>query len=162
MPRGIPKNGRPLRLKPETVVISEKIRERNAIYTLTMLGYVVMFLGKPIPVTCRNPQCRTHQWAKTTGNSPGVSDLIVTHPTYWPSKTWKMLETKRTGGDRREEQIKLVEAGLSTFYVTEEEAVRAVIETERLMGLAPNPRLLRYLQMNVKGQWATESALPLG
>lgn len=62
-----------------------------------------------------------------------------------------MLETKKSDkAARRKEQVELAEAGFSTFYVTEEQAVRAVIHAERQMGLEPNPRLLSWLEQNVK------------
>ena len=106
-------------------------------------------LGKPIPVQC--PRCKTRHWAQLTGNSPGVSDVILTHKTRWPG-VWKMLETKKgPKAKRRKEQIELANAGLSTFYVTEEQAVRTVIDIEQRMGLEVNPRLLSWLREHVPG-----------
>lgn len=153
-----PKRRPSLRMQVQAPEISEKQREKNATGTLRSLGYTVKHLGKPIPVTCKNPKCRTFQWAKTTGNSTGVADLLVTHAVYWPAKCWIMIETKKSDkADRSEEQIKLAEAGLSTFYVTEEEAVRTIIAAEQRMGLEPNPKLLNWLRGNVKGAWFAEN-----
>lgn len=137
--------------------LPEKVREKQAVDTLRSLGYEVATLGKPIHVRCKNPQCRAEQWAKHTGNSPGVSDVIVSHPTRWPSGTWKMLETKKSDrAARRKEQVRYAELGLATFYVTQEQAVRAILDVEQRMGLDPNPALLNWLRCNVKGAWHAE------
>ena len=147
----------PLNMKVQAPELSEKQREKNAIQTLTLLGYTVKHLGKPIPVTCRNPKCRAFQWASTTGNATGVADLLVTHPQRWPG-VWQMLETKKSDrADRRQEQIDLADAGLSTFFVTEEQAVRSVMAAEERMGVEPNPKLLNWLKCNVKGAWHAEN-----
>ncbi len=137
-----------LKLKPQKVVISEKVREKNGCSVLVGLGYEVKTLGKPIPVNC--PQCKAFHWAKTTGNTTGVADVLVSHKTRWPG-VWTMLETKRTGGPKREAQIDLFEDGLSTFVVTEEDFVRAVIAAEERMGIEVNPRLINWLEVNRKG-----------
>ena len=144
------------KLTPEKVVIPEKIRERTGVYVLTLLGYTVKTLGKPIPVTCKNPKCRTFQWASKTGNSTGVADVLVSHEARWPG-VWVMLETKRTGGAKREEQVALVEDGLSTFVTTEEEFVRAIIMAEQRMGLSVNPKLINWLEVNPKASWTPET-----
>lgn len=144
------------KLTPEKVVIPEKVREKSGIYVLTLLGYSVKTLGKPIPVTCRNPKCRTFQWAATTGNSVGVADVLVGHETRWPG-VWIMLETKKTGGAKRDAQVELVENGLSTFVTTEEDFVRAVIMAEQRMQIPINPKLIHWLEINRKAAWTPET-----
>ncbi len=139
-----------LRLTREKVVIPEKVREKNGLYVLELLGYKTWRLGKPVPVTCKNPNCRTFQWAQTTGNTTGVSDTLIGHKIRWPGVVL-MIETKKTGGPKREEQIALVEEGFSTFVTTEEDFVRAVMAAEERMGLAVNPRLVNWLEVNHKG-----------
>lgn len=157
MPRGIKQTQAGPVLQMAAPEISEKIRERNSVHTLQWLGYRVMTTGKPVPVVCRN--CRVHQFAQTTGSTPGLADVLVSHPR-WPGQNWRMLETKKSDrAPRRKEQVELAEAGFSTFYVTEEQAVHAVIHTERQMGLEPNPRLLSWLEQNVKGAAPGTAAL---
>lgn len=146
----------PLNMKVQTVELSEKQREKNAVDTLRRLGYEVLTTGKPVPVMCRN--CRAHQFAATTGNTPGTPDVLVSHPD-WPIKCYKGLETKKSGkAPRRPEQVRLADLGLSTFYVTEEQAVRTIIDIEQKMGLEPNPALLNWIQCNVQGAWHAENA----
>jgi hypothetical protein len=140
--------------------ISEKVRERNAVATLRRLGYKVHQLGKPIPVRCR--RCQTEQYASLTGNDTGVSDVLVSHRS-WPGQCYRMLETKKSDrAKRRREQIDLAEEGFSTFYVTEEQAVRSVIDVERRMGLEPNPLALAWLRASVPGNWGKDAAALLG
>ena len=139
-----------LKLTREKVVIPEKLREKNGLYVLELLGYKTWRIGKPVPVTCRNPQCRTFQWATASGNAKGFPDCVLGHPTRWAGFTL-LLETKKTGGERGEEQISLVEQGYSTFVTTEEDFVRAVMAAEKRMGLTPNPKLVNWLEINRKG-----------
>ena len=140
------------------------MREKNAVHILRWLGYTVMTLGKPVPTTC--PKCRTFHWAHTTGNTEGVADVVVSHPTYWVGPDGRSLGLWRTPGnkksskaDRRKEQIELANKGLSTIYVTEEQAVRAVIDVERRLGLPPNPKLLNWLEQNVPAGFQSEPRL---
>lgn len=67
-----PPKSRPPKYSLTAPELSEKVRERNAVHTLQWLGYRVMTTGKPVPVVCRN--CRVHQFAQTTGSSPGLAD----------------------------------------------------------------------------------------
>ena len=138
-----------LTLTREKVVIPEKVREKNGLYVLELLGYKTWRIGKPVPVTCRNPKCRLFQWAAASGNSKGFPDNVIGHPA-WHGFTL-LLETKKTGGGRGEEQVSLVEQGYSTFVTTEEDFVRAVIAAEERMGLPVNPKLVNWLEVNRKG-----------
>ena len=98
-----------LRLTAEKVVIPEKVRERNGLYVLELLGYKTWRIGKPVPVTCR--QCRAFQWAQASGNDKSFPDCVIGHTTRWQGFTL-LLETKRTGGKREEGQVALVEEGV--------------------------------------------------
>lgn len=139
-----------LRLTTEKVVIPEKVREKSGLYVLELCGYKTWRLGKPVPVKCQNPRCGTFQWAKASGNAKGFPDCAVGHETRWKGFIL-LLETKRTGGKKGADQVDLVEAGLSTFVVTEEDFVRAVMAAEVRLGLAPNPKLVNWLEVNRKG-----------
>ena len=101
------------KLVAEKVVIPEKVREKSGLYVLELLGYRTWRLGKPIPVTCRNPKCRTFQWATASANAIGVPDCVVGHRERWRGFVL-FLETKRTAGAKREAQIDLVKEGFST------------------------------------------------
>jgi hypothetical protein len=46
--------------------------------------------------------------------------------------------------------------------VTEEQAVRSVIDVERRMGLEPNPLALAWLRASVPGNWGKDAAALLG
>lgn len=135
------------KLTPERTVIPEKVRERSGLYVLELLGYRTWRLGKPVPVTCRNPQCRTFQWAQATGNTTGIPDCVVGHRTRWKGFVL-FLETKRAGGAKRDEQAELVDEGFSAFVTTEEDFVRAVIAAEERLGLPANPNLINWLVVN--------------
>ena len=139
-----------LTLTREKVVIPEKVREKNGLYVLELLGYKTWRLGKPIPVTCRNPKCRTFQWAAASANTEGVPDCVVGNRLRWKGFVL-FLETKRTGGAKRDAQVDLVEDGFSTFVTTEEDFVRAVMAAEERMGLPINLKLVNWLDVNRKG-----------
>ena len=137
-----------LTLTREKVVIPEKVREKNGLYVLELLGYKTWRIGKPVPVTCK--QCRTFQFAQASGNDKSFPDCVVGHRSRWAGFTL-LLETKKTGGKREEGQIALVDDGFSTFVTTEEDFVRAVMAAEERMGLAVNPKLVNWLDVNRKG-----------
>lgn len=145
----MPRGNNNLRLTSEKVVIPEKVREKSGLYVLELCGYKTWRLGKPVPVTCRNPKCRTFQWATTSANTTGVPDTVIGHVSRWRGFVL-FLETKKTGGTKREAQVELVEEGFSTFVVTEEDFVRAVMAAEERLGLSPNPKLLNWLEVNRK------------
>ena len=81
------------KLTRERVVIPEKQREKAGLYVLELLGYKTWRIGKPVPVTCRNPKCRLFQWAQASGNDKSFPDTVIGHRTRWKGFTL-LLETR--------------------------------------------------------------------
>lgn len=77
-----------------------------AVTTLRKLGYTVLIIGGGL-AACTKCGARVQTG---NGSSPGVPDLIVTHPD-WPEGCWYAIELKFGNGQLRPAQRKLVQNG---------------------------------------------------
>jgi hypothetical protein len=150
--------GKPRRRKHDPIgkhgIESESCRQSAVIKILRSLGYTVLEIAqKRQPIFCK---CGAKHWPITTGNTSGVSDLLVSRPGW---QLWLSIEMKTPITERRPKQIELNEMGLTVIVETVEEAVQAVDDTERRLRLT-NRYLTAYMEQISMEQIAWSSYEP--
>jgi hypothetical protein len=142
--------GKPARRKHDPIgkhsIESEASRQSAVIKTLRSLGYTVLEIAqKRQPIFCK---CGAKHWPVTTGNTSGVSDLLVSRLGW---QLWLSIEMKTPITERRPKQVELNEMGLTVIVETVAEAVQAVADTERRLRLT-NRYLTAYMEQIIMEQ----------
>ncbi len=120
--------------------------QATIVAALRQCGYIVMETGKSrAQVPCKT--CGSKNYATGwQGNTPGIADVIVSHVD-WPKNVWHMLEIKKPGGKRRQEQIDLALYGASIFVESVYAALAEVCRFEhKTLKLTINQRLFDVSQ----------------